>query len=82
MISRNAYIEAPIIGFVILVLILLTLGIYGFLRFSFLLFSKTSFYFALVVYLEKVLLLLVDFAVIKKAYGCNITDQKTSVTKS
>lgn len=64
MITKSAYIEALIIGFVILVLILLTLKIYGFLRFSFLLFLKTFFYFALLLYLEKVLLLLVDFVVI------------------
>lgn len=47
----EAHVEAPTAGSVILAGILLKLGTYGFLRFSFPLFPEASFYFAPIVYL-------------------------------
>ncbi len=47
----EAHVEAPTAGSVILAGILLKLGTYGFLRFSFPLFPEASYYFAPVVYL-------------------------------
>ena len=47
----EAHVEAPTSGSVILAGILLKLGTYGFLRFSFPLFPEASFYFAPIVYL-------------------------------
>ena len=47
----EAHVEAPTAGSVILAGILLKLGTYGFLRFSFPLFPAASFYFAPIVYL-------------------------------
>lgn len=46
----EAHVEAPTAGSVILAGILLKLGTYGFLRFSFPLFPEASFYFAPIVY--------------------------------
>lgn len=46
----EAHVEAPTAGSVILAGVLLKLGTYGFLRFSFPLFPEASFYFAPVVY--------------------------------
>lgn len=47
----EAHVEAPTAGSVILAGVLLKLGTYGFLRFSFPLFPEASYYFAPVVYL-------------------------------
>ena len=47
----EAHVEAPTAGSVILAGVLLKLGTYGFLRFSFPLFPEASFYFAPIVYL-------------------------------
>ena len=51
----EAHVEAPTAGSVILAGILLKLGTYGFLRFSFPLFPEASFYFAPIVYLLSVI---------------------------
>jgi len=50
----EAHVEAPTAGSVILAGVLLKLGTYGFLRFSFPLFPEASFYFAPIVYLLSV----------------------------
>ena len=51
----EAHVEAPTSGSVILAGVLLKLGTYGFLRFSFPLFPEASFYFAPIVYLFSIL---------------------------
>ena len=51
----EAHVEAPTAGSVILAGILLKLGTYGFLRFSFPLFPEASFYFAPIVYLFSII---------------------------
>ena len=51
----EAHVEAPTAGSVILAGVLLKLGTYGFLRFSFPLFPDASFYFAPIVYLLSII---------------------------
>jgi len=51
----EAHVEAPTAGSVVLAGVLLKLGTYGFLRFSFPLFPEASFYFAPIVYLLSVI---------------------------
>lgn len=51
----EAHVEAPTAGSVILAGVLLKLGTYGFLRFSFPLFPEASFYFAPIVYLLSII---------------------------
>ena len=51
----EAHVEAPTAGSVILAGVLLKLGTYGFLRFSFPLFPDASFYFAPIVYLFSII---------------------------
>lgn len=47
----EAHVEAPTVGSVLLAGILLKLGVYGFLRFSLLLFPHASFYFSPLIYI-------------------------------
>lgn len=51
----EAHVEAPTVGSVLLAGILLKLGVYGFLRFSLVLFPEASFFYSPVVYLLSVL---------------------------
>jgi proton-translocating NADH-quinone oxidoreductase chain M len=51
----EAHVEAPTVGSVLLAGILLKLGVYGFLRFSFLLFPEASLFFAPLVYVLSIL---------------------------
>lgn len=51
----EAHVEAPTVGSVLLAGILLKLGVYGFLRFSLVLFPDASFYFSPLIYLMSVI---------------------------
>ena len=51
----EAHVEAPTVGSVLLAGILLKLGVYGFLRFSLILFPEASFYFSPLIYLMSVI---------------------------
>lgn len=51
----EAHVEAPTVGSVLLAGILLKLGVYGFIRFSILLFPEASLYFSPIIYLMSVI---------------------------